>query len=204
MAPKHHPTPLSGRDRRALNKELGKARAMANILATQSGEMRAKGEAMIQQADKLLCENWNERKWSDGEPIDPSPTIDQAVNGGFPWLEIQCARCKTPSDVDLAAMKHPQTTIVRDLASRRLRCWKCAKAGRHPAATLLQLAWEPRHARTEPLTMCNLNSITTNQAAIIALFRGSTGMSATSRRCPACFRTTRCGNCSTPPCKATV
>jgi hypothetical protein len=154
-----------------LNKELGKARAMANILATQSGEMRAKGEAMIQQADKLLCESWNERKWSDGEPIDPSPTIDQAVNGGFPWLEIQCARCKTPSDVDLAAMKHPQTTIVHDLASRRLRCWKCAKAGRSPAATLLQLAWEPRHARTEPLTMCNLNSITTNQAAIIALFR---------------------------------
>jgi hypothetical protein len=29
------------------------------------------------------CESWNERMWSDGEPIDPSPTIDQAVNGGF-------------------------------------------------------------------------------------------------------------------------
>jgi phage FluMu protein Com len=65
--------------------------------------------------------------WSDGEPIDPSPTIDQAVNGGFPWLEIQCARCKTPSDVDLSAMKHPPTTFVHDLASR-LRCRKCAKA----------------------------------------------------------------------------
>ena len=62
---------------------------MANILAAQSAEMRAKGEAMIQQADRLLCESWNERMWSDGEPIDPSPTIDQAVNGGFPWLEIQ-------------------------------------------------------------------------------------------------------------------
>src|SRR3981081_1764987 len=61
--------------------------------------------------------------WSDGEPIDPSPTIDQAVNGGFPWLEIRCARCKTPSDVDLAAMKHPPTTFVHDLASR-LRCRK--------------------------------------------------------------------------------
>jgi hypothetical protein len=24
-------------------------------------EMRAKGEALIQQADKLLCESWNER-----------------------------------------------------------------------------------------------------------------------------------------------
>jgi hypothetical protein len=76
MAPKHHPTPLSGGDRKALNKELGKSR----------------------------------------------------VNGGLPWLEIQCARCKTPSDVDLAAMKHPPTTFVHDLASR-LRCRKCAKAG---------------------------------------------------------------------------
>ena len=45
---------------------------MANILATQSVGMRAKGEAMIQQADRLLCESWNERMWSDGEPIDPS------------------------------------------------------------------------------------------------------------------------------------
>jgi hypothetical protein len=76
---------------------------MATILASQSLEMRAKGEVLIQQAEKLLCESWNERMWSDGEPINPSATIDQAVNGGFPWLEIQCARCKTPSDVDLAA-----------------------------------------------------------------------------------------------------
>ena len=102
---------------------------------------------MIQQADKLLCESWNERMWSDGEPIDPSPDIDQAVNGGFAWLEIRCARCKSPSDVDLAAMKHPPT-IVHDLASR-LRCRKRARAGRRPAATLLQLALQPRHPRTE-------------------------------------------------------
>ena len=54
MAPKYHPTPLSGGDRKALKKELGKARAMTNILATQSTEKRTKGEALIQQADKLL------------------------------------------------------------------------------------------------------------------------------------------------------
>ena len=35
MAPKHHPTPLSGGDRKALTKELGKARAMTGILAAQ-------------------------------------------------------------------------------------------------------------------------------------------------------------------------
>jgi phage FluMu protein Com len=130
MAPKHHPTRLSGSHRKALTKELGKARAMTGILAAQSSEMRAK------------------RMWSDGEPIDPSPTIDQAINGGFPWLEIPCSRCKTPNDVDLAALKHPPTTFVHDLASR-LRCRKCAKTGRRPSATLLQLSWQPRHPRAE-------------------------------------------------------
>ena len=119
------------------------------ILAAQSAEMRAKAETMLQQADRLLCESWNERMWADGEPIDPSPTIDQAHNGGFPWLEIRCSRCKTPSDVDLAGMRHPPTTFVHDLASR-LRCRKCAKAGRRPGATLLQLGWQPRPPRTKP------------------------------------------------------
>ncbi len=127
MAPKHHPTPLSGSHRKALTKELGKARAMTGILAARSVEIRAKGAALIQRADRLLCESWNERMWSDGEPIDPSPTIDQAINGGFPWLEIQCSRCKTPNDVDLAALKHPPTTFVHDLASR-LRCRKPSRS----------------------------------------------------------------------------
>jgi hypothetical protein len=143
MAPKHHPTPLSGGDRKALAKELGRARAMTSILASQSAEVRAKGEALIRTADKLLCESWNERMWADGQPIDPSPTIDQAVNGGYPWIEIECSRCRTKRDVDLAALRHPPTTFVHDLASR-LRCSKCAKAGRRPPATLLQLALPAR------------------------------------------------------------
>ncbi|MGY4429687.1 hypothetical protein ACVWWO_002164 [Bradyrhizobium sp. F1.13.1] len=75
MAPKYHPTLLSGGDRKALAKELGKARAMANILATESAETRAKGEALIQRADRLLCESWNERMWSDGDSILRSTLI---------------------------------------------------------------------------------------------------------------------------------
>jgi hypothetical protein len=143
MAPKYHPTPLSGGLRSALDKELGKARAMTTVLARRSDELRTEGEKLIREADKLLCESWNERMWADGKPVDPSPTIDQAVNGGFTWLEIQCSRCKSPSDVDLAAMKHAPTTFVHDLASR-LRCRKCTKAGRRPAAILQQLASKPR------------------------------------------------------------
>lgn len=148
MAPKHHPTPLSGGDRKALAKELGRARAMTTILAVQSAEARAKGEALIRTADKLLCESWNERMWSNGEPIDPSPTIDQAINGGYSWLQIECSRCKAARDVDMATLRHPPTTFVHDLASR-LRCSKCAKAGRRPAATLLQLAQRARHPDPE-------------------------------------------------------
>jgi hypothetical protein len=107
--------------------------------------MRAKGETLIQQADKLLCESWNERMWSDGEPIDPSPTVNQAINGGFPWLEIACSRCKTPNSIDLRALGRPPTTCIHDLAGR-LRCRNCANSGKRPAATLVPLGARPRHA----------------------------------------------------------
>jgi hypothetical protein len=114
MVPKYHPTPLSGGDRKALTNELEKSRGMTVMLARQSEELRAKGEALIREADKLLCGSWNEKMWSAGEPVDPSPTIDQAINGGFPWLEIECSRCRTPRDVDLCALRRPPTTCVHD------------------------------------------------------------------------------------------
>jgi hypothetical protein len=83
MAPKYHPTPLSGGDRKALRKELTKARGVTLMLARQSDELRAKGEALIREADKLSCESWNERMWADGEPIDPSPTSTRHSMAAF-------------------------------------------------------------------------------------------------------------------------
>jgi hypothetical protein len=38
---------------------------MTNILAAQSAEMRAKAETVLQQADRMLCERWNERMWDE-------------------------------------------------------------------------------------------------------------------------------------------
>jgi hypothetical protein len=136
--------PLSGGDRKALKKELSKARGVTLMLARQAADLRVRGEAMIREADNLDCQSWNERMWADGEPIDPSPTVDQALNGGLPWLEIECARCRTKRDVSLAELPHVATTFVHDLATR-LRCQRCAKAGKRPTATLLQLAPAPRH-----------------------------------------------------------
>jgi hypothetical protein len=138
MATKYHPAPLSGADRKALNKELVKSRAMTRIFAERSAEKRREGEALIREADNLACQSWNEKMWSEGGPIDPSRTIDQPINGGFPWLEIKCSRCPTPRDVDLCALPHLPTTHVHDLVSR-LTCAKCKLAGKRPIASLLQL-----------------------------------------------------------------
>ncbi|MCC8947420.1 hypothetical protein H8A97_20435, partial [Bradyrhizobium sp. Arg62] len=124
MAPKHHPTPLSGGDRKALTKEVERARAVTTILATRSAEKRAAGEALIREADELLCQSWNERMWADGGPVDPSPSIDWAIKAGYPWLEIKRTRCKTLRAVDLAAPHHVPTTRGHDLAGW-LRCSKC-------------------------------------------------------------------------------
>jgi len=55
---------------------------MTRIFAERSAEKRREGEALIREADNLACQSWNEKMWSDGGPIDPSPTIDQAINGG--------------------------------------------------------------------------------------------------------------------------
>src|ERR1700759_3479687 len=112
---------LSGGDRKALAKELTRARAVTTVLARRSAELRAEGEALIRKADTLTCESWNEKMWADGGPIDPSPTVDQAINGGYSWLQIECSRCRAGQDVDLAALPRAATTFVHDLAGR-LRC----------------------------------------------------------------------------------
>jgi hypothetical protein len=57
MAPKYHPTLLSGGDRKAQGNELGKARTMTTVFARQAEVYRAKGEALIRKADKLSCES---------------------------------------------------------------------------------------------------------------------------------------------------
>ena len=118
---------------------------MTSILAAQSADARAKGEALIQTADKLLAESWNERMWSGGEPIDPSPTIDQAINGGYSWLQIA------------HAARRPATSIWRRLATRRPRSstiWRAVSAAAsvlRPGAGRQLRCCSWRSARARPL-----------------------------------------------------
>ncbi|MBR0875324.1 hypothetical protein JQ633_33550 [Bradyrhizobium tropiciagri] len=64
--------------------------------------------------------------------------IGQAINAGYPWLEIRCSRCKAPRSVELAA-PHAATICVHDLAAR-LRCVKCGKASKRPPSCC---TWRP-------------------------------------------------------------
>ena len=124
MAPKCHPTPLSGGDRKALAKELGKAGAMATILAAQSAEMRAKGEAIIQQADRLLCESWNERMWSDGDtrtafPPNIGSRRPYSVGARWGWFSSTQPRPWQTGQFGLIMRRATACTCGK----HRWRCW---------------------------------------------------------------------------------
>jgi hypothetical protein len=82
--------PLSGGDRKALKKELARSGHDGNA-RPRFGDAGRQGRAPDQAGGQLACESWNERMWSAGEPIDPLPTIDQAINGGYVWLQIECS-----------------------------------------------------------------------------------------------------------------
>jgi hypothetical protein len=56
-------------------------------------------------------------------------------------------RAVRPAKLDW--VRNEITRMRGQLRASRLRCRKCAKAGRRPAATLLQLGWQPRHPRSE-------------------------------------------------------
>jgi hypothetical protein len=148
MAPKYPPHAAVRRRPQGSDKELGKARAMANILAAQSAEMRAKGEAIIQQANKLLCESWNERMWSDGEPIDPSTAARSASIA--PALS-SCSRSALSSTARAFAVAFSRrsrslclaASSRRRSASRRLCSFsKSAAAFLAPRSLMLGASWE--------------------------------------------------------------
>lgn len=43
--------------------------------------------------DALACEAWNERVRLLGGPAQPAPSLGAAINGGFPFLRVECNAC---------------------------------------------------------------------------------------------------------------
>ncbi len=167
-------TPLSGRDRRAHARARKGAPAEAESLRRESLLARGRGENEIRKADALLCQSWSTAfYWGIGDA--ESPTIAQAINGGYSFLKVQCSRCGTIRDVDLRALRRRPDFLIRDL-EQQFFCRACS-ADRPPwrrqRAHLLYLspAYDDIPEASEDDGMCNLYSMTTNQAAIARLIK---------------------------------
>jgi hypothetical protein len=67
--------------------------------AIRASEERAR-EAR-READKLACEAWNNRMLGYKGPAQPSPTLGDALNAGYGYLEVRCLGCDTHQTVAL-------------------------------------------------------------------------------------------------------
>ena len=51
--------------------------------------------AARKEADRLACQAWNKRMLGLQGPAQPSPTIGDALNAGYGYLEVRCLGCNT-------------------------------------------------------------------------------------------------------------
>jgi hypothetical protein len=61
----------------------------------------------------------------------PSPTLGDALNAGFGYLEVKCLGCNTHQTVALDIVRRPKTTPVHEL-ERYMRCRQCSEVRRYP------------------------------------------------------------------------
>jgi hypothetical protein len=57
----------------------------------------------------------------------PSPTLGDAPNAGYLYLEVRCLGCDTNQTVALDIVRRPKTTPIHEL-ERYMRCKDCSRA----------------------------------------------------------------------------
>src|SRR5205085_10485083 len=67
----------------------------------------------------------NKRMLGFQGPAQPSPTLGDAINAGFGYLEVKCLGCNTHQTVALDIVRRPKTTPVHEL-ERYMRCKDCS------------------------------------------------------------------------------
>ena len=79
------------------------------------------------EADRLAVEAWNKRMLGFQGPAQPSPTLGDAINAGFGYLEVKCLGCNTHQTVALDIVRRPKATPVHEL-ERYMRCKDCSRS----------------------------------------------------------------------------
>jgi hypothetical protein len=83
------------------------------------------------EADKLACEAWNKRMLRFRGPAQPSPTLGDALNAGYGYLEVRYLGCNTHQTVALNIVRRPKTTSIHEL-ERYMRCKNCSEVRGYP------------------------------------------------------------------------
>jgi hypothetical protein len=73
------------------------------------------------EADRLACDAWNMRMLGYKGPAQPSPSLGDAINAGFGYLEVRCLGCDTNQTVALDIVRRSKHTPVHEL-ERYMRC----------------------------------------------------------------------------------
>ena len=87
--------------------------------------------AARKDADRLACQAWNKRMLGLQGPAQPSPTIGDALNAGYGYLEVRCLGCNTHQTVALDIVRRPKATPIHEL-ERYMRCKDCSEMRPYP------------------------------------------------------------------------
>ncbi|MGY3608405.1 MULTISPECIES: hypothetical protein [unclassified Bradyrhizobium] len=96
--------------------------------------VRAAAEQALEarkKADRLACEAWNKRMLAFQGPAQPSPSLGDALNAGYTYLEVKCLGCETHQTVALDIVRRPKTTPIHEL-ERYMRCKLCSEERGYP------------------------------------------------------------------------
>jgi hypothetical protein len=67
----------------------------------------------------------------DKGPAQPSPTLGDALNAGYPYLEVRCLGCDTHQTVAMNIVRRPKATPIHEL-ERYMRCKDCSQVRGYP------------------------------------------------------------------------
>jgi hypothetical protein len=82
------------------------------------------------EADKLACDAWTERMLAFKGPAQPSPTLGDALNAGYTYLEVRCLGCDPHQTAALDIVRR-KTMPIREL-ERYMRCKDCSQVRGYP------------------------------------------------------------------------
>jgi hypothetical protein len=83
------------------------------------------------EADRLACEAWNKRMLGFRGPAQPSPTLADALNASYGYLEVKCLGCDTHQTVALDIVRRRKSTPIHEL-ERYMRCRHCSGLAGRP------------------------------------------------------------------------